>query len=75
MIAQKAIEAATPSMRQLAEQAGVNYSTLKAWSAGIRNPSPENARKLADALRQQGGEVSQLAEELKDAAGDGVDAS
>ena len=38
------------------------------WSAGHRNPTPENLAALADALERRGGELQALAKELREAA-------
>lgn len=32
----------------------MSYATLKAWSAGVRTPSAENLRQIADAAEQTG---------------------
>lgn len=68
MSAQEAIQAATPSMRDLAEKTGIKYSTLRAWSAGHRIPSTDGAIKLADELERRCGRLSALAGELRAAA-------
>jgi hypothetical protein len=67
---QHALKTATPSMRELAEEAGLTYSTLRAWSAGNRSPSAEHVRALARALKNRAARLQELAEELDKAAGD-----
>lgn len=68
MSAREAIQAATPSMRDLSERTGIKYSTLRAWSAGHRVPKPDGAKKLAEELERRGGRLSALAGELRAAA-------
>lgn len=68
MTVRDALRAATPSMRDLAEETGIVYSTLRAWSAGNRTPSPEGLRRLADELDRRGSELGELAGDLRDAA-------
>lgn len=65
MIMQAALKAATPSMRELADETGLRYSTMRSWSAGIRVPSPENARSVAKILRQRAALLAQLADDLE----------
>ncbi|HUG00624.1 MAG TPA: hypothetical protein VML95_02040 [Longimicrobiales bacterium] len=55
-------------MREIAEEAGIAYSTLRAWSAGNRFPSPEGRAALAKALRRRAGVLEELAGELEGAA-------
>ena len=43
---------------------------LHAWSTGRRNPTPEHVKGLAGALRRRGGELTELAEKLEEAAGE-----
>lgn len=68
MVAQTALKTVTPSMREIAEEAGIAYSTLRAWSAGNRFPSPEGRAALAKALRRRAGVLEELAGELEGAA-------
>jgi transcriptional regulator with XRE-family HTH domain len=70
MVAQNALKAATPSMRELAEETGLTYSTLRAWSAGARIPSAAHASTLARALKARAAKLEALAAELERAAGE-----
>jgi hypothetical protein len=69
MTAQAALKAATPSMRELSEETGIRYSTLRAWSAGARIPSAEHVATLASALRRRANRLQEMAGELERAAG------
>ena len=78
MIAE-ALELASGQLGRLAEQAGVSRSALFRWAKGERTPSPENLRKLADALEsradvleRRGGELSTVAKELQKVAEGGI---
>lgn len=66
-----ALDRAAASLEDLANDVGVSYNTLHAWRTGRRNPSPENLARLADALEKRGGELTDLARELREAAGEG----
>jgi len=64
----EALRALTPSLRDLAEETGLSYSTLKAWSAGHRTPHDEHLRALAELLEKRGGDLQNLARELREEA-------
>ena len=66
MIAQ-ALQRSATSLQSLADEVGVSYDSLRAWATGRRNPSPENLARLADALERRGGELSELAQKLREA--------
>lgn len=65
MTVQNALKVATPSMRELAEEVGITYSTLRAWSAGNRMPSEDGAAALAKALRRRAKKLTKLAQQLE----------
>ena len=65
----EALDVAAGSLHEIAEDAGISYDTLWAWKIGRRNPSPKNLAKLADALERRGGELTELAVKLREAAG------
>jgi len=65
---QKALRALAPSLRQLAEETGLSYSTLKAWSAGHRTPHAEHLHALADILDRRSDQFVVLARELREEA-------
>jgi len=64
----RALDGATASLEEIAEAAGITYDTLYAWKTGRRNPTPENLLRLADAIEGRGGELQELAKELREAA-------
>ncbi len=64
----KAIEAAFLKQPELARAAGISYHALRQYRKGQRTPAPAVIRRLAQALRQQGKRLAQLAAELEDAA-------
>jgi transcriptional regulator with XRE-family HTH domain len=65
----KALKAAIPTQPELARAAGITYSALRQYRKGQRTPKPDVLRRLARALRQQGGKLAKLAKQLDDAAG------
>ena len=54
---------------EIAEQLGVGYDTVKGWSVGRADPTPENRRALADFVRAHAAELVKLAEGLERASG------
>src|SRR5688572_1908254 len=62
---QEALQAAAGSLEDLAGEVGVTYASLKAWADGRRNPTSENLASLAAALERRGGQLTELAEELR----------
>ena len=67
MIAQ-ALRVTLGNLQELADEVGVSYASVRAWADGRRNPSPENLRRLADALDRRGGELRDVARKLRAAA-------
>ncbi len=65
MLAQRALQALTPSLRYVSEETGLNYGTLRTWRAGIRSASPDNLRKLAEMADQQADKLRGLAVEMR----------
>ena len=65
MIAQQVLGESGISLRQLAEDAGVNYGTLRVWAVGKRNPQPDNLRQIATGLRARSAHLEELAERLE----------
>jgi transcriptional regulator with XRE-family HTH domain len=70
VIVQRALRDGTFSMRELAEESGLSYAALRAWSAGDRTPQPESLRNLASGLRRRMEMLGELAAELEKAAGE-----
>lgn len=56
------------SMRQLAEEAGLSYDALRAWTAGRHVPERESIRKLTVALKRRAIRLEDHAEALEQAA-------
>jgi transcriptional regulator with XRE-family HTH domain len=56
------------SMRQLADDAGVNYDVLRGWAIGRRTPTAENLSRMADGFEQRAQQLRQIADELREAA-------
>jgi hypothetical protein len=69
MVTKKALRALAPSLRQLAEDEGVPYATLKAWSAGIRVPEADSMDKLTAVLRKRAKLLERLAVDLENVEG------
>ena len=74
MVVERVLEAAPFSMRQLAEEAGVDYGQLRRWRIGRRTPGSDTLRKIAAALEQRGASLREYAEQLR-ALADHVDAT
>ena len=55
----------SPPFREVAAAVGVSYDTVKGWSAGRTDPSPENRAALATYARRQAAELARLADELE----------
>ena len=68
MLVQKALESGPFSMRQLADDAGLKYATLRAYAMGRRTPSGDTIRRLAAGLRRRAARLQELADELEHAA-------
>lgn len=66
----RAARIAAGNLEELAAEVGVSYASLKAWIDGRRNPTPDNLRKLADVFARRGGELQQLAEDLRREVGE-----
>lgn len=65
----KALKVATPSLREIAQAAGLSYHAIRLYQAGIRTPEAAVVRRLVKALRGQSRELAKLADELEAAAG------
>jgi transcriptional regulator with XRE-family HTH domain len=51
--AKNALDAASASLRELAEEAGVHKITFAKWSSGAANAGPRSALKLAEVLERR----------------------
>jgi transcriptional regulator with XRE-family HTH domain len=63
------LDAATPTLRDIAREAGISYHAIRRYREGARTPHPAVLRKLALALRARGGKLAQWAKALEAAAG------
>lgn len=61
----RALRVVMGNLQELADEAGVAYSTLRAWADGRRNPSPDSLMRIADALERRGGELTKIAKALR----------
>lgn len=61
----QAIKAAFIRQPELAKAAGISYSALRQYRLGQRTPSPDVARRIAKALREQSGKLKKLAAEIE----------
>lgn len=59
---------ATPSLRDLAEEANVSDSTLSTWRRGTRVPPPEAVEVLAAVLSDRSRMLGSLARQLEEMA-------
>ena len=64
MIAQ-ALRVTLGNLKELADEVGVSYASIRAWADGRRNPTSENLAALANALERRGGELQELANQLR----------
>lgn len=67
----KVLEHATPSLRELARQAGISYRAIRAYRSGQRTPPPQVLRKITAALRRHSARLQRMASELE-TAGQGL---
>ena len=70
MAVQDALRAAPFTLRDLAEEMGGSYGTLREWSRGARVPTGENVGRIATALRKRAERLQALAKDLEKAAGE-----
>jgi transcriptional regulator with XRE-family HTH domain len=62
---QRILNEAPFSMRQLAEESGISYDSIRSWATDRRTPRIESLRLLADALERRGTHLHRIAEELR----------
>lgn len=68
MLVRETIAESAVGMRQLAEDAGVSYQTVRAWASGVRVPTPESLQRLAEGLRRRAAILEELANQLEEAS-------
>ncbi len=64
-VAKQAVEAATPSTRELAEQAGLHSVTVHRWRTGAVGVGPSSAVKLARVIKRRALKLLELASKLE----------
>ncbi len=64
-VARQAVEAATPSTRVLAEQAGLHSVTVHRWRTGAVGVGPGSALKLARVIKRRALKLLELASRLE----------
>jgi len=64
-ITKEALAAATGSLRELAEEAGLHYVTLTRWRTLSANVSTGSALKLAEVLEKRAATVAGIAVRLR----------
>lgn len=62
------LDAATPSLRDIAREAGISYHAIRRYREGQRTPSPEVLRTLLAALRGRSARLAKLVAKLETAA-------
>jgi DNA-binding transcriptional regulator YiaG len=65
MLTERLLQTLTPSIRELATQVGVPYQTLRSWRSGLRSPSSDAMRTLADLADRRADVLRGLAVELR----------
>lgn len=75
MLVKRALQAAAPNLKELAADEGLNYGTMRAWSAGTRTPGPENLEHISELLDRRADTLRGLAAELRTAANDGPESN
>jgi transcriptional regulator with XRE-family HTH domain len=61
----KVLDAAAPSLKELAAEAGISYRAIRAYRFGQRTPSPKVLRALVGAFRKQARRLAKMADELE----------
>jgi len=69
MLAQRTLQALTPSIREVAQAVGAPYQTFRSWRSGLRSPSAESLRAIAEVADNRADVLRGLAVELRRAAG------
>lgn len=59
------MEKARVNMRELSEEAGVSYNTLRSWASGRRSPTSDGLLALADALERRSERLADLSDKVR----------
>jgi transcriptional regulator with XRE-family HTH domain len=60
----KVLDFSAPTLRDIAAQAGISYSSIRQYRKAKRTPPPAVIRRLAAVLRTRGEKLQALAAEL-----------
>lgn len=60
-----ALDLGTPTLKDVAREAGISYPAVRAYRAGQRTPSPDVRRRLAAALRKFSARLRKAADDLE----------
>lgn len=61
----QALDAATPTLRELARDIGVSYHAIRLYRRGLRTPSPETRQALVTALRKRSAQLAAFADAIE----------
>ena len=64
-VAQRIMKLLFVPLQEIANSLGVGYDTVKGWSSGRADPSPENGKALAKFMRQHAKKLLAAADELE----------
>jgi predicted transcriptional regulator len=62
------LTAASPDIKDLAEEAGLSYAAVRSWITGRRTPRDSNVVQLLQAWERRKAEADRLARELRRAS-------
>lgn len=66
MKVQEALHRLAPDLKEIADETGISYASIRAYRTGERTPGPENLEKLADALESRGVALIEAAVRVRD---------
>jgi len=55
------LDLATPTLRDIAKEAGVSYFAIRSYRRAERTPTPAVLKRLAEAYRKRGGQLAEAA--------------
>ncbi len=64
------LDVATPTLRDLADEAGVTYFAIRSYKRAERIPPADVLRRLAAAMRKRGGQMAKAAATFERLAGE-----
>lgn len=66
-LVQEALHEVAPDLKDIAEETGISYASIKAYRSGERTPGDENLARLAEALERRGVSLIRDAARLREA--------